>query len=164
MLLNVAAHNVSIQNVKVSKHERHIMYSVTKRTTSQNVKCTLCNCCKTFYNGIRFLTLYVMWRLRFGTLKLCAATFCNIKSCDVYVMLLYVMWQHTVYSLPFLPKRQLGPEWKKMAVQGHFWVGVELCTCTYISVLKPNHERTISLGFLGIILRVLSLQVSVWMF
>jgi hypothetical protein len=41
MLLNVAAHNVSIRNVKVSKRERHITYSVTKRTASQNVKCTL---------------------------------------------------------------------------------------------------------------------------
>jgi hypothetical protein len=30
MLLNVAAHNVSIQNVKVSKREHHITYSVTR--------------------------------------------------------------------------------------------------------------------------------------
>jgi hypothetical protein len=30
MLLNVAAYNVSIPNIKVSKHERHITYSVTK--------------------------------------------------------------------------------------------------------------------------------------
>jgi hypothetical protein len=28
MLLNVAAHNVSIRNVKVSKREHHITYSV----------------------------------------------------------------------------------------------------------------------------------------
>jgi hypothetical protein len=60
MLLNVAAHNVSIRDVKVSKRECHIMYSVTKCTTSQNVKCTLCNCYKTFFNGIHFVTLYVM--------------------------------------------------------------------------------------------------------
>ena len=32
MLLNVAAHNVSIQNIKMSKRERHITYSVTKHT------------------------------------------------------------------------------------------------------------------------------------
>jgi hypothetical protein len=32
MLLNVTAHNVSTPNVKVSKRERHIMYSVTKCT------------------------------------------------------------------------------------------------------------------------------------
>jgi hypothetical protein len=32
MLLNVAAHNVSIQNLKVSKCESHITYSVTKHT------------------------------------------------------------------------------------------------------------------------------------
>ncbi len=50
MLLNVAAHNVSIRNVKVSKCERHIMYSVTKHTASQNVKCTLCKRYKTFCN------------------------------------------------------------------------------------------------------------------
>ncbi len=37
MLLNVAAHNVSIRNVKVSKRERHKTYSVTKRTLPQNV-------------------------------------------------------------------------------------------------------------------------------
>jgi hypothetical protein len=78
MLLNVAAHNVSIRNVKSSKHERHITYSVTKRTASQNVKCTLCD-------------VNVQKTLRFGTLTLFAATFCNITSCDVYVMLLYVM-------------------------------------------------------------------------
>jgi hypothetical protein len=38
MLHNVAAHNVSIQNVKVSKRKRHITYGVTKRTASQNVR------------------------------------------------------------------------------------------------------------------------------
>ncbi len=50
MLLNVAAHNLSIRNVKVSKSEHHIMYSITKRTASQNVKCTLRNHYKTFCN------------------------------------------------------------------------------------------------------------------
>jgi hypothetical protein len=40
MLLNVAAHNVSIQNVKVSKRQRHITYGVTERTASQIVQCT----------------------------------------------------------------------------------------------------------------------------
>ena len=90
MLLNVAAQNVSIQNVRVSKRERHITYSVTKRTASKNVKCTLGNCYKTFCNGTRFVTMYVMLHLRFGPLMLCAATFCNTMSCDVYVMLLYV--------------------------------------------------------------------------
>jgi len=34
MLLNVAAHNISIRNVEVSKRESHITYSVTKRTAS----------------------------------------------------------------------------------------------------------------------------------
>jgi hypothetical protein len=45
MLPNVAAHNVSIRNVKVSKRERHITYSVTKRTASQNVTAhyVMCN-------------------------------------------------------------------------------------------------------------------------
>jgi hypothetical protein len=60
MLLNVAAHNVSIRNVKVSKREHHITYSVTERTASQNVKGTLCKRYKKFFNGIRFVTLYVM--------------------------------------------------------------------------------------------------------
>jgi hypothetical protein len=60
LLHNVAAHNVSIRNVKVSKRERHIRYSITKRTASQNVKCTLRNRYKTFCNSICFVTLYVM--------------------------------------------------------------------------------------------------------
>jgi hypothetical protein len=60
MLLNVAAHNVIIRNVKVSKRERHIMYCVTKITASQYVKCTLRNVPFPFSNGIRFVTLYIM--------------------------------------------------------------------------------------------------------
>jgi hypothetical protein len=60
MLLNVAAHYISIQNVKVSKRERHITHSVTKRTLSQNIECTLRNRYKTFCNGMCFVTLYVM--------------------------------------------------------------------------------------------------------
>jgi hypothetical protein len=60
MLLNIAAHYVSIKNVKVSKREHHITYSVTKRTSSQNVKCTLRNVHFMFCNGIRLVTLYVM--------------------------------------------------------------------------------------------------------
>jgi hypothetical protein len=96
MLLNVAAHNVSIRNIKVSKRECHIMYSVTKRTASQNLKRTLCNAHFTFVTVYILLRctlcdVYVLKTLRFGTLKLCAATFCNITSCDVYIMLLYVM-------------------------------------------------------------------------
>ncbi len=65
ILLNVAAHNVRIQNVKVSKREHCLMYSVTKRTASQHVKCTLRKHYKMFCNGICFVTLYVMWRLCF---------------------------------------------------------------------------------------------------
>jgi hypothetical protein len=64
MLLNVAAHNVSIRNVKVSKRERHIMYSVTKHTASQNVKCTLNKRYKMFCNGdaVRYVT-FTFWKL-----------------------------------------------------------------------------------------------------
>jgi hypothetical protein len=54
MLLNVAAHNVIIQNVKVSKREPHITYCVKKSTASQYVKCTLRNVPFPFCNGIRF--------------------------------------------------------------------------------------------------------------
>jgi hypothetical protein len=93
MLLNIAAHNVSIRNVKVSKRERHITYSVTKCTASQNVKCTLCNVHFTFVtvfvlSRCSLCDVYVLKTLRFGTPTLCAATFCNIMSCDIYVMLL----------------------------------------------------------------------------
>jgi hypothetical protein len=57
MLLNVAAHNVSIQNIKVSKRERHITYSVTKHAFGLK---RLRNVHFTFCNGIHFVTLYVM--------------------------------------------------------------------------------------------------------
>jgi hypothetical protein len=60
MLLNIAAHNLRIQNVKVSKCERHIMYSVTKHTAKESVKWTLCKRYQTFCNGICFVTLYIM--------------------------------------------------------------------------------------------------------
>jgi hypothetical protein len=91
MLLNVAAHNISIENVKVSKRERHIMYSVTKRTSSQNVKCSLQKHSVTVYvwGSCALCDIYVLKTLRFGTITLCAAMFCNITSCDVYFMLLY---------------------------------------------------------------------------
>ena len=93
MLQKVAAHNI-----KVSNYERHLTYSVTKRTASQtlNAKCTLSNLYKTLCNFTlvtHFVTLYVMLRLRFGTLlccghlrfvtlrhvtiTLCAATLCS---------------------------------------------------------------------------------------
>jgi hypothetical protein len=38
LLHKVAAHNGSIRNVKVPKRERHITYSVTKRTASHKVE------------------------------------------------------------------------------------------------------------------------------
>jgi hypothetical protein len=96
MLLNVAAHNLSIRNVKVSKREHHIMYSITKRTASQNVKSHYVIITK------HFVTVYILWRcmlcdvyvlktLHFGTLTLCAAMVFNITSCNVYIMLLSVM-------------------------------------------------------------------------
>jgi hypothetical protein len=47
--------------------------------------CTLCD-------------VYVLKTWSFGTLTLCAATFCNITSCEVYVTMLYVMQQHPVSS------------------------------------------------------------------
>ncbi len=46
----------------------------------------------TFYYGIRLwrCTLCDVYVLKtFWSLTLCAATFCNITSCDIYVMLLY---------------------------------------------------------------------------
>ncbi len=86
MLLNVAAHNVSIQNIKVSKRECHITYRVTKHTYICNtyVMCTL-----------HFVMVYnsnnTFRDTGFSALLLCATTFSNIRSCTVDVMLLYVM-------------------------------------------------------------------------
>ncbi len=65
LLHNVAAHNVIIQNVKESKREHYLTYSVTKRTASKNLMWTLTKQYKTFSNGIRFVTPYIMWRLCF---------------------------------------------------------------------------------------------------
>jgi hypothetical protein len=95
MLLNVVAHKLSIQNVKVSKCERHIRYSVTKLQCHKTLSAQYVIVTK------NFVTVYVLWRcwlcdvfvlktLSYGTLTLCAAKFCNFTSCDVYVMLLYV--------------------------------------------------------------------------
>jgi hypothetical protein len=96
MLLNVAAHYVSIPNVKVSKRERHITHNVQrqKKYSVINVKSTLCSVHFSFWTEYVLFTLcdvYVLKTLPFGTLTLCAATFCNITSCDIYIMLLYVM-------------------------------------------------------------------------
>jgi hypothetical protein len=63
MLLNVAANNVNIRNIKVSKHECHIMYIVQRHKTysvTKGAKCTLRNRYKTYCDSIRFVTLYVM--------------------------------------------------------------------------------------------------------
>ncbi len=81
MLRNVAAHNVSIRNIKVSKRKHHITYSVTKCTSLQNVKCTLSKCYKTFCNCIFCDTLYVMWHLRFE----------NFTFWNSYVVCSYVL-------------------------------------------------------------------------
>jgi len=54
MFLNVGAHNVSIQNIEVSKSEYHITCSITKHTASQNVKCMYISVTK------RFVTVYVL--------------------------------------------------------------------------------------------------------
>jgi hypothetical protein len=43
MLLDVAEHNVSIQDIKVSKSESHITYSVTKHTYGLYAYLTLIN-------------------------------------------------------------------------------------------------------------------------
>jgi hypothetical protein len=105
MLLNVAAHNVSIQNVKESKRERHITYSATKCTASQNVKCTLHKHYKTFCNvyfcdAVRYVTFMFLKRyvlellrcvqlhfvtLRHVTFTLCCFTLCsNIVTASPY--------------------------------------------------------------------------------
>ncbi len=57
MLFNLAAHNVSIRNVKVSIRERHITNSDQKHTASQNVEGTLHKRHKTFCNAIYLVTL-----------------------------------------------------------------------------------------------------------
>ena len=86
MLLNVAAHNVSIRNIKVSKRERHITYSVTKRTAAQNLQrhktfSAHYVIVKKFCNGICYVTLSIMLRLRFE----------NFTFWNSYVVCSYVL-------------------------------------------------------------------------
>jgi hypothetical protein len=54
MLLNVAAYNVSIQNVKVSKRERHITYR------SQNVQRHITLSAHYISVTKRFVTVYIL--------------------------------------------------------------------------------------------------------
>jgi hypothetical protein len=57
MLLNVAAHNLSIRNI-VSKGERHIMFSVTKLTYFFNayVMCTFHFVMVHICDAVRYVT------------------------------------------------------------------------------------------------------------
>ncbi len=97
MLLNVAAHNVSIRNIKVSKRERHITYTVTKHTyVSQrlrNVHFAFCNgilftfCDAVCYVTFMFWNLYVLkllscMQLRFVTLRHVTFTLCCFTLCS----------------------------------------------------------------------------------
>jgi hypothetical protein len=71
--------DVYVKNVQPQKTLGEHYVSVTKRFVTVYVLgcCTLCD-------------VYLK-ALHFGTLTLCAAMFCNIMPCGVYVMLLYVM-------------------------------------------------------------------------
>jgi hypothetical protein len=77
MLLNVAAHNVSIRNIKVSKHERHITTALQNKHTFCNayVICTVHFVMVYILSVSMFCDVYVLKTLRFGTLTLCAPTF-----------------------------------------------------------------------------------------
>ncbi len=81
MLLNLAAHNVSIRNVKVK----------VKTWMSQNVQCHKKFCNASVMCTLRFVTVYVMWR-------------CTL--CDVYVLellrcmqLRFVTLRHVTFTL-----------------------------------------------------------------
>jgi hypothetical protein len=112
MLLNVAAHNVSIKMVKVSKCERHITYSVTKCTASQNIKCTLHKHYKTFVtvyicDAVPFVTftfwkLYILELLRcvelcFVTLRHVTSMLCSFTLCS-NIAKFSTIWDETDYS------------------------------------------------------------------
>jgi hypothetical protein len=90
LLLNVAAHNVSIRNVKVSKCERHITYSVTKRIASQNVKCKLCNA------HFMFVTVYDLWLVRYVTFTFWKLYVLDLLGC---VQLRFVTLRHVTSTL-----------------------------------------------------------------
>ncbi len=101
MLLNVAAHNISIQNVKVSKREPNITYSITKCTASKKLSAHYISITKRFETdydlcAVRYVT-FTFWKiyllklllcvqlrlvtLRHVTFTLCCFTLCsNIRS------------------------------------------------------------------------------------
>ncbi len=89
-----------------------------KRWTSQNVQHR--KMLRTHYVIVtkRFVTVYVLWRctlcdvnvlktLRFQTLALCAATFCNITSCHIYIMLLYVIPRFMTHGRDLLSSQKI---------------------------------------------------------
>jgi hypothetical protein len=81
LLHNVKQHNVNITWCNVTKHKRHITYSVTKWTPLHFVKFTLH---KRYKTDVCFVTLYIMWPSGFDTfmfrlLMLCAATLSNLQ-------------------------------------------------------------------------------------
>ncbi len=131
MLLNVAANNVSIWNLKMSKRERHIRYSVTKPTASLNVQRHKTLSAHYVLCTLRFVTVCVLWcctlcdvyvlkTVRFGTLTLCAATFCNITSCDVYVMLLYIYVATSPLLLALEPASRIF--FVYLAIEAQNWI------------------------------------------
>ncbi len=80
LLHNVKQHNINVTWRNVTKHKRHITYSVTQGIPLQNVKFTLH---KRYKMNVCFVTLYIMSPSGFDTfmfrlLTLCAATLSNI--------------------------------------------------------------------------------------
>jgi hypothetical protein len=78
MLLNVAAHNLSIRNIKMTKRERHITYSVTYIQHTYVLELLRCV-------QLRFVTL------RHATFTLCCFTLCsNIRQTFKVFLLFYI--------------------------------------------------------------------------
>jgi hypothetical protein len=94
LLHNEAAHKVSIRNIKVSKRERHITYSVTKHTYVCNdyVMCTLhfvmayvcdaVHCVSFMFRKLYDLELLCCVQLRFVTLRHVTFTLCCFTLCS----------------------------------------------------------------------------------
>ncbi len=93
MLLNAAAHNVSIRNIKVSKtwtshnvqhHKKYIRF-----VRLRNVHFTFCY-------GIHFVTLYVMWHLCFENFTFLDSCVVCLLSC---VQLRFVTLCHVTFTI-----------------------------------------------------------------
>ncbi len=133
MLLNIATHNVSMRNVKVSKRERHITNSVTKCTASQNVKCTLHKRHKkyTFCDALLYVT-FTFWKLYVLELLHCAQLR-FVKLCHVtFTLCCFTLCSNIVSFPPCYSQLCLGISISLTQPHTVSWVQLQRIRCSLV--------------------------------